>query len=155
MENRTRILLEKMHQRQGLPRLEIRGLLTPSVIAVYLGCFSERFGNEDRAIYIINDWVDESGGDSDYDIKYLFFPRHELEKLANEALESEHGIAVRCIPAKEYKHRETWHHFSGYHAGGDEEINDVEARLILFLRKELRFCLEVEDGNNKGWIFRR
>jgi len=141
MTSEIKCVLEKLH-RSG--RLEIEGLNQPSIEAQYLGYFSPQ-SEKKKAVYVLRNFYDESGGDSDVDIDFVQFSRSDLEELIKQALESEIKMATVIVKGRRKTHREIWHHYSGYHFGGPSQINSVLVRLTLKMDEEPSLLTEILD----------
>lgn len=89
-------ILEKMHQKDGLPRLEI-GCFEVNPVTIQLGAFSWSLEERARqAVYVMKDSIDQDGG-SDCDVDFIQFQRSMLQNLAESALDSE-GNTIGVFP---------------------------------------------------------
>lgn len=102
-------LLKKLHSLTGNPRLEIEGLEL-SMASLYLNFFPNDSSGirEKRAIYVLKDFYDESGGGSNNDWDYIIFPKSELERLLRITLGTESKEAKLRIPGSRITFSNHW-----------------------------------------------
>jgi len=86
-------VVEYLHERNGIPRLEING--KPSLERRYFRMFAE-----DKVFYILGSWVENSGHRPRKAIEFVAFEKLEIEELVRKALGNDYKSAIADADGK-------------------------------------------------------